>query len=565
MQVTQLAGATGETFGPVPGYRVVRVERSTPGLPLQVLAVREGPGGFQQTCTLEAARVVATGGDPELVRALLIEAGLASRIRHPSVAVVHDVLEHDGWLMLVMPFEGNLTLSHVTAALGRHTRRLDESIVWHIAHTLFDTLDEAHHARDPQGKPIVHGDLRPGNIVVRGDGGLVVRGFGGSRATYWPAGEAGRRGLYECPMRLEGSAASVGSDLYAAAAIVWELLVDAPVAARYHAPGALLNSSDERALPSLALLRPDIPHSAAATIDLCLSMDPDARTCTASSVANIIHRSTDALAGREKLARLHGNVFARMGHPRSRWATEPSRPGGVDCDAPTERVAKSEVLLESDLGEDDCDTVRVVRSPSGLDGAFAEPWESMDDDETTAVVLEPPAPPPIMSFPPVANNIGSEYPPANASAVRTRSRLSTAAIAAAVVAVGVSVVVARGWRPGEASSASVARRLSQGVTLNQRVEEPARPAPPASAIPTAPAIAVWRSRLVVHGPPEGVVFVQGKPLGRTGEAIDAPCGMRNVRVGTQPRGGVMETVQWLSPGQAVMLPCGWAVERRASP
>jgi len=75
-------------------------------------------------------------------------------------------------------------------------------------------------------------------------------------------------------------------------------------------------------------------------------------------------------------------------------------------------------------------------------------------------------------------------------------------------------------------------------------------------------IAVWRTRLVVHGPPHGVVFVQGVPVGRTGEELDVPCGIGYVRIGPSPIRGAMPTVSWLSEGRSVNLPCGGTLVRK---
>ncbi len=578
-----------ETVGPwdaLQGFRILRTLRTRERAPLAALALREPVRGFSRPCSLEA--VPDSPDASTQVEALLREASLEARLRHPAVAQVFEVVRPTGWVVVVRPVDGTLTLAHLGAALARNSSRLDERIVWHIAHTLFDCLDDLHHNCDSRGEPLVHGDLRPGQVIIRSDGSIVVRGFGRTRLDWAPAGESLRRGLYEPPECSAGAPPSAAADLFAAALIVWELLVD-PADCR-----ALRSAFEagERGLdiPSLAVLRPDLPPAITSSIDLCLSPDPDARSVPASAVATAIHRSVDVLGGRELLARMHASVLSRLqGRPNPRWATEPSRPGGVDCAAPTLRLSPRSARPDPeppppvlhpehplcDLArarppspvDDDSDTIRWNRDE-------IPPWHEDDADEVTSPSpgdTARPAPdvPPVASlvssFPPVSSPSVSPGGPAvdPSSPARPRRRWAPVALVAACLAAFLGYTAARSAQP-QATWAMAAR--GAWVALSHRIPSATtQPATAVSAVAPSATVAVWRTRLVVHGPPDGTVFVQGVPAGRTGQALDVPCGQRYVRIGTDPIRGAMLTVRWLSNGFTMNLPCGGTVERTLQP
>jgi hypothetical protein len=105
--------------------------------------------------------------------------------------------------------------------------------------------------------------------------------------------------------------------------------------------------------------------------------------------------------------------------------------------------------------------------------------------------------------------------------------------------------------PGNSSPPHAAAVTSAGIAASS-----SPPAPPASSSP----VSFNQSTLTVEPPPNGIVFLNGKPVGRTGERLTTRgCGLRFVRVAQSPeeRGG--QGFRWLSKGQTVNLPCGGAV------
>lgn len=62
--------------------------------------------------------------------------------------------------------------------------------------------------------------------------------------------------------------------------------------------------------------------------------------------------------------------------------------------------------------------------------------------------------------------------------------------------------------------------------------------------------------VTVTGPPNGVVYVGGRPVGRTSIAFTMDCGFKFLRVGQPSTTAGVTRVKWLAPGRMVDFPCG---------
>jgi serine/threonine protein kinase len=98
---------------------------------------------------------------------VLNEARAAARITHPNVAAVHDVIEHEGHIFIVMEFVEGESLA---ARLRREWMSLETALS--IGRRLCSAVAAAHR----QG--IVHRDLKPANIQLTLDGSVKVLDFG---------------------------------------------------------------------------------------------------------------------------------------------------------------------------------------------------------------------------------------------------------------------------------------------------------------------------------------------------------------------------------------------------
>jgi serine/threonine protein kinase len=115
--------------------------------------------------------LVASASASELRSRILHEARAAARVTHPNIAVVHDVVEHEGQPFLVMEYVEGETLA---AVIRRERLPLNRILV--MLRQLASALAAAH------GKGIVHRDLKPANIQVMPDGSVKILDFGVAHA-----------------------------------------------------------------------------------------------------------------------------------------------------------------------------------------------------------------------------------------------------------------------------------------------------------------------------------------------------------------------------------------------
>jgi serine/threonine protein kinase len=208
--------------------------------------------------------LIASGSNDDLRAKILHEAQSAARINHPNIAVVHDVVEHEGRPFLVMEYVEGESL----AALLRRERPPVEKIL-SMGRQLASALTAAH------GKGIIHRDLKPANIQVMPDGSVKILDFGVAQAMSVAAIESGDqsttaaassgtsatlrsgRGVimhpgtpaYMSPEQMFGKPIDQRSDIYSLGVVVYEM-------ATGHRPYSTDSPLDVVLALSRSLLRP---------------------------------------------------------------------------------------------------------------------------------------------------------------------------------------------------------------------------------------------------------------------------------------------------------------------
>jgi serine/threonine protein kinase len=146
------------------------------------------------------------------------EARIAARVRHPGVAAVHDLVEHDGSTWMVMDHYPGGTL----AALLRPGRRLPPPLTAALGLQLIAALDAVHAAG------IVHCDVKPANLLLGPDGRLVLVDFGIAEGSgVGPVDPARGQGFivgspaYLAPELVRGGVARPAADLWSLGATLY--------------------------------------------------------------------------------------------------------------------------------------------------------------------------------------------------------------------------------------------------------------------------------------------------------------------------------------------------------
>lgn len=157
-------------------------------------------------------------GGPHETAVALREARTAGQLSHPNVVTVHDVLKRPGASLLITEYAEGGSL----ATLRDEAGPLPPARVLELLDGVLSGL-EAVHAKD-----IVHGDLKPSNILLDEKGIPKIADFGSSRVMdsgTWSEGGRRQAGTpnYMAPEVRSGEQPSVQSDVYSVAVLSEEL------------------------------------------------------------------------------------------------------------------------------------------------------------------------------------------------------------------------------------------------------------------------------------------------------------------------------------------------------
>jgi serine/threonine-protein kinase len=194
-----------------------------------------GAAGFSRTVAIKRLHA-HLADDSQFLSAMIDEARLAARIRHPNVVPTLDVVAADGELLLVMEYIHGESLAQLLRHGRERNRRVPLPIVSAIVIGALHGLHAAHEATDERGAPlgIVHRDVSPQNILVGVDGAARVIDFGIAKAAgrLQTTGAGGFKGKipYMAPERVRvGSPQGKelltrAADIYAMGVVLWEML-----------------------------------------------------------------------------------------------------------------------------------------------------------------------------------------------------------------------------------------------------------------------------------------------------------------------------------------------------
>ncbi|MDX3852206.1 serine/threonine-protein kinase [Streptomyces sp. AK02-01A] len=157
---------------------------------------------------LTAGRYVSEADRAVLHQRTQKEARAAARITHPGVVTVHDVLDHDGRPWIVMQYVDGPSLADAVKESGRTGVREAAR----IGLLVLGALRAAHTAG------VLHRDVKPGNVLLARDGGVLLTDFGIAAiegdSTITRTGELVGSIDYLAPERVRGADPGPASDLW---------------------------------------------------------------------------------------------------------------------------------------------------------------------------------------------------------------------------------------------------------------------------------------------------------------------------------------------------------------
>jgi serine/threonine protein kinase len=256
---------------------------------------RLGAGGMATVTLAEdtllgrevALKRVYSTGDPQGALRLKREALVGASLNHPNLVAVYDAeTQDDGDVVIVMEYVEGQTLSGVVRANGQ--MRPDEAV--RILEGVAAALDAIH------ARGIVHRDVKPANILLGREGAVKLADLGvadvADRTRITSSGAVVGSFSYMAPEQLEGASPSPGMDVYALAAVAFEMLAGRKARPESN-PLALAHAISTQPPPDLRDFWPQAPPAAAAVLQRGMSADPRDRPATPGE---LVGRLREALA-----------------------------------------------------------------------------------------------------------------------------------------------------------------------------------------------------------------------------------------------------------------------------
>ena len=227
-----------------------------------------------------------TAGDPAALARLVEDATLATKLSHPNIAALWEVGEADGQTYLAYEFIAGRRLNEEIGGAAMNPRRALD-----LAVQMADGVADAH------AHGIIHGDLRPGTVMVTGKGSAKILDFG---LAPWTKGGALRAAAsrqldtlppdavpvlaYLSPEQAIGEAVDARTDVFSIGTITYELVTGRSPFAGASASETIFNVIKARTVPA-SELNPSVPKELDEVLQRALAPDISQRQQSAAALA----------------------------------------------------------------------------------------------------------------------------------------------------------------------------------------------------------------------------------------------------------------------------------------
>ncbi|HKY67109.1 MAG TPA: serine/threonine-protein kinase, partial [Acidimicrobiales bacterium] len=226
--------------------------------------------------TVALKRLRAGGGSADLAR-MRREATVLTELDHPHVVRVLEVLHDGDGMAIAMQYAPGGSLADLLAERGR----LSAGQVVAVAAPVADALASAHR------RAVLHGDVKPANILFTSDGEPLLTDFGVARTLgSVTSDQVSGTAEYLAPELLDGAAPDPRADVYALAVVCYQALTGRPP---YTGPVPLaVARAADAGLHDRLEDDPAVPAPLAAVVERAMARDPDERFATADELARAL-------------------------------------------------------------------------------------------------------------------------------------------------------------------------------------------------------------------------------------------------------------------------------------
>src|SRR5258708_9752637 len=211
----------------------------------------------------------------------LREARLVGQLSHPNVIPLHDmgIEESTQTPYLVMEYIEGLPLDRV---LEKGTLPFPRACAW-VAHAA-EGLDAAHR------RGVIHGDVKPANILITADGKVKLTDFGMARVAKRDSGDSPLLGTpaYWAPQQIMGRPQDARSDIFSLGVVLYEMVTGTRPFEADSLQG-VCNRVLSSTVPMPSHLQPSVPSSFDEIIAACLTKNPEARLSSGEKLAQMLY------------------------------------------------------------------------------------------------------------------------------------------------------------------------------------------------------------------------------------------------------------------------------------
>jgi serine/threonine-protein kinase len=212
--------------------------------------------------------------DPQIVEKFRRAANAAAAVHDPRIVAVYDWGEDNGAVFVAMEYVEGASLADTLSATGR----LGTVPTINMGVKVAEALDAAHRGG------LVHGSLKPRDVLLGRDGTVKVADFGTATAGLAALAGPVSTATYDAPEQLQGQAADARSDLYALGIVLYEAITGTAPFTGPDAVAITQRKLNERVIPP-SVATPTIPPGFDAIVDRLLERDPARRYADGGAVA----------------------------------------------------------------------------------------------------------------------------------------------------------------------------------------------------------------------------------------------------------------------------------------
>jgi serine/threonine protein kinase len=289
------------------------------------LAFVGGPGGFRKFVALKRI-LPALRADEDFVTMFLDEARISASLSHANIAQVFELGEDRQEYFIALEFIEGQDLGRIGRAALSEGQPVPTWFAASVGRDMCAALGYAHEFVTPSGRtqPIIHRDIKPGNVMVTYSGVTKLIDFGIAKAK--GAVSITRSGVvrgslgYMSPEQVEGLELDARSDVFCAGVVLYELLT---------AIRPFQGDSESAVVKNISTLIPDAPSELVASVPQALSevvlkamaKEPGRRFANGNEMAAAIEAAGPISSERERRVWMQQRFASHMGQLRKLFAT----------------------------------------------------------------------------------------------------------------------------------------------------------------------------------------------------------------------------------------------------